>query len=116
MGGEQANGVGKVELAVIACLAIASAQTAQHLHFKVEIALGQRLLPQPGELGFLAPPIGLNLLLSSYRFDKPIIVVMRAVLPMLIVLFLGVLLITYVPPLTTWLPSLVAPDPSAASP
>ena len=59
------------------------------------------------ELGFLAPPIGLNLLLSSYRFNKPIVEVMRAVLPMLFVLLLGVLLITYFPPLTTWLPGLV---------
>jgi tripartite ATP-independent transporter DctM subunit len=59
------------------------------------------------ELGFIAPPVGLNLLLSSYRFDKPILQVMRAVIPMLFVLLLGVLLVTYFPPLTTWLPSLV---------
>jgi C4-dicarboxylate transporter, DctM subunit len=58
------------------------------------------------ELGFLAPPIGLNLLLSSYRFNKPILEVMRAAFPMLLVLLIGVLLITYFPPLTTWLPSL----------
>ena len=58
------------------------------------------------ELGFLAPPIGLNLLLSSYRFNKPMVEVMRAVLPMLGVQFIGVLLITYVPPLTTFLPRL----------
>jgi C4-dicarboxylate transporter, DctM subunit len=58
------------------------------------------------ELGFLAPPVGLNLLLSSYRFNKPILEVMRAVLPMLLVLFIGVLLITYFPPLTTFLPRL----------
>jgi tripartite ATP-independent transporter DctM subunit len=58
------------------------------------------------ELGFLAPPIGLNLLLSSYRFNVPILQVMRAVFPMLCVLLAGVLLITYFPPLTTWLPSL----------
>jgi tripartite ATP-independent transporter DctM subunit len=56
------------------------------------------------ELGFLAPPVGLNLLLSSYRFNKPMVEVMRAVLPMLGVQFIGVLLITYVPPLTTLLP------------
>jgi C4-dicarboxylate transporter DctM subunit len=56
------------------------------------------------ELGYLAPPVGLNLLLSSYRFNKPILSVMRAVIPMLVVQFVGVLLITYVPPLTTWLP------------
>jgi tripartite ATP-independent transporter DctM subunit len=58
------------------------------------------------ELGFLAPPVGLNLLLSSYRFDKPIAEVTRATLPMLCVLILGVLLITYFPPLTTFLPGL----------
>jgi TRAP-type C4-dicarboxylate transport system permease large subunit len=58
------------------------------------------------ELGFLAPPVGLNLLLSSYRFKKPMVEVMRAVLPMLGVQFVGVLLITYVPPLTTLLPKL----------
>jgi TRAP-type C4-dicarboxylate transport system permease large subunit len=58
------------------------------------------------ELGFLAPPVGLNLLLASYRFNKPMVEVMRAVLPMLGVQFIGVLLITYVPPLTTFLPRL----------
>ncbi len=58
------------------------------------------------ELGYLAPPIGLNLLLASYRFNKPIVEVMRAVIPMLLVQFVGVLLITYLPWLTTWLPSL----------
>ena len=58
------------------------------------------------ELGYLAPPVGLNLLLASYRFNKPILEVMRAVLPMLAVQFVGVLLITYLPPLTTWLPGL----------
>jgi len=58
------------------------------------------------ELGFLAPPIGLNLLLASYRFNKPVSTVTRAALPMLAVMVIGVLLITYVPWLTTWLPSL----------
>jgi tripartite ATP-independent transporter DctM subunit len=58
------------------------------------------------ELGFLAPPVGLNLLLASYRFNKPMIEVIRAVFPILLVLLLGVLLITYFPPLTTFLPGL----------
>jgi len=56
------------------------------------------------ELGFLAPPVGINLLLASYRFNKPVGEVMRASLPMLGVMVIGVLLITYVPWLTTWLP------------
>jgi TRAP-type C4-dicarboxylate transport system permease large subunit len=68
------------------------------------------------ELGFLAPPVGLNLLLASYRFEKPIFEVMRAVLPMLCVLFIGVLLITYFPPLTTWLPSIFAPSHTMVAP
>ncbi len=57
------------------------------------------------ELGFLAPPVGLNLLLASYRFKKPMGEVTRASLPMLGVMAIGVLLITYLPWLTTWLPS-----------
>ena len=58
------------------------------------------------ELGFLCPPVGLNLLLSSYRFNRPMAEVIRAAFPMLLVLLLGVLLITYFPPLTTFLPRL----------
>ena len=56
------------------------------------------------ELGYLTPPVGMNLFLSSYRFDKPLLEVYRAVLPMLLVLLAGVLVITYVPALTTVLP------------
>jgi tripartite ATP-independent transporter DctM subunit len=52
------------------------------------------------ELGFLHPPLGLNLLLASVRFKKPVLEVMWATLPMLGILALGVLLITYVPWLT----------------
>jgi TRAP-type C4-dicarboxylate transport system permease large subunit len=58
------------------------------------------------ELGFLAPPVGLNLLLASYRFNKPMPEVTRASFPMLCVMVVGVLLITYVPWLTTWLPGI----------
>jgi C4-dicarboxylate transporter, DctM subunit len=58
------------------------------------------------ELGYLTPPVGMNLFLSSYRFNKPMPEVARSVLPMLLVLFIGVLLITYIPALTTTLPKL----------
>jgi tripartite ATP-independent transporter DctM subunit len=60
------------------------------------------------ELGYLTPPVGMNLFLASYRFQKPIPEVIRASFPMLIVLFIGVLLITYVPFLTTALPAWLA--------
>lgn len=49
------------------------------------------------ELGFLHPPLGLNLLLASVRFQRPVLDVMKATIPMLIILAVGVLLITYVP-------------------
>jgi C4-dicarboxylate transporter DctM subunit len=61
------------------------------------------------ELGFLAPPIGLNLLLASSRLRKPVAETARAVLPVLGILFLGVLLITYVPALTLTLPRWLTP-------
>ena len=57
------------------------------------------------ELGYLTPPVGLNALLASYRFNKPLSEVLLSVLPIDAVLFIGVLFITYVPALTTWLPS-----------
>jgi tripartite ATP-independent transporter DctM subunit len=56
------------------------------------------------ELGYLTPPVGMNLFLASYRFNKPVSYVARAVLPMLGVLLVGVLLITYLPWLTLALP------------
>jgi tripartite ATP-independent transporter DctM subunit len=55
------------------------------------------------ELGFLAPPVGLNLLLASSRLKKTMGETTRAVLPLLVVLLIGVLLITYFPILTTLL-------------
>jgi len=49
------------------------------------------------ELGYLTPPVGLNLYLSSYTFDEPINKVYRYVAPFLLVQVAVVLLITYVP-------------------
>ena len=52
------------------------------------------------ELGYLTPPVGLNLFLASYRFERPLLAVYRAAVPALVILGIGVLLITYVPGLT----------------
>ena len=49
------------------------------------------------ELGFLFPPVGLNLFLSSSRFNKPLTSLYRHILPFLIITGVGVLLITYLP-------------------
>lgn len=61
------------------------------------------------ELGYLTPPVGLNLFLSSCRFGKTLPEVMRAALPMMVVLMIGVGLITFVPALTTTLPQWFGP-------
>jgi len=52
------------------------------------------------ELGYLTPPIGMNLCLSAYRFKQPMTAVYRATFPFYLILLGGVLLITYVPALT----------------
>lgn len=65
------------------------------------------------ELGYLTPPVGLNLFLASYRFDKPLLRIYKATLPMLIILAIGVLLITYLPFLTTGIFSLFGMEPGA---
>jgi tripartite ATP-independent transporter DctM subunit len=56
------------------------------------------------EIGYLTPPIGLNLYMSSYRFKRPVSEVLLSVIPIVLVMHSVVLLITYVPWLTTALP------------
>ncbi|HYA20709.1 MAG TPA: TRAP transporter large permease subunit [Burkholderiales bacterium] len=53
------------------------------------------------ELGYLTPPMGMNLFLASYRFRKPFPEVCRSIVPIFLVLLIGVVLITYIPWLTT---------------
>ncbi len=55
------------------------------------------------ELGFITPPVGLNLFLASYRFEMPLLTLYRNVFPFFLVQFAIVLVITYVPDLTLWL-------------
>lgn len=52
------------------------------------------------QLGYLTPPVGLNLFIASYRFDKPILEVCRATLPFLLILLLSVIAITFWPQLS----------------
>ena len=55
------------------------------------------------ELGYLMPPMGENLFLASYRFERPLTEVYRSTLPYTAIVLGVVLLITYVPGLTLWL-------------
>lgn len=52
------------------------------------------------ELGYLTPPVGMNLCLSAYRFKQPLTTVYRATLPFYLILLIAVLLITYFPAIT----------------
>ena len=55
------------------------------------------------ELGYLTPPVGLNLFLASYRFDEPLARIYKTVIPFFLMLLFTVLLITYIPWLSTGL-------------
>jgi C4-dicarboxylate transporter DctM subunit len=58
------------------------------------------------EIAYLAPPLGLNLIISSFRFERPVTEVYRSVLPFIGVLGITLAITTYVPWLSTYLPSL----------
>ncbi|MBI2889696.1 MAG: TRAP transporter large permease subunit [Nitrospirae bacterium] len=55
------------------------------------------------EIGYLTPPVGMNLFISSFRFQRPVIELYRASFPFLIVLLLALVAITYWPGLSLWL-------------
>jgi TRAP-type C4-dicarboxylate transport system permease large subunit len=61
------------------------------------------------EVGFLLPPVGLNLFLSSIRFQRPLPSLYRPILPFLLLMFGAALAISYVPWLSTML---LPPDTS----
>ncbi len=52
------------------------------------------------EIGYLTPPVGLNLFISSFRFEKSIGKVTLATLPFIAILFAALMIITYVPELS----------------
>jgi len=49
------------------------------------------------QIGYLTPPVGLDLFIASYRFEQPIMTIYRATLPFLLLLLLALVIITYVP-------------------
>jgi TRAP-type C4-dicarboxylate transport system permease large subunit len=57
------------------------------------------------EVGFLTPPMGLNLFLASYRFNKSFLTICASVIPFILIQLSIVFLVTYVPWLSTWLVS-----------
>jgi C4-dicarboxylate transporter DctM subunit len=59
------------------------------------------------EMGFLIPPVGMNLFISSIRFGKPVGYVCRTVIPYLVILTIVLAMVTYIPWISTYLPSFV---------
>ncbi|MFP4467129.1 MAG: TRAP transporter large permease [Candidatus Goldiibacteriota bacterium] len=54
-------------------------------------------------IGYMTPPVGLSLFISSFRFRKPIVKLYSAVLPFLVVMLVGLILVTYIPELSLYL-------------
>ena len=58
-------------------------------------------------IGYNTPPVGLNLFIASSRFERPIVQIYKATLPFLLLLLFTLLLITYWPALSLFLPGLL---------
>jgi C4-dicarboxylate transporter DctM subunit len=52
------------------------------------------------EIGYITPPVGINLFISSFRFNKPILEIYKSTLPFLFILLITLLIITFIPWLT----------------
>ena len=76
----------------------------------VPVALGYQIHPlhlgviflANMQIGYFTPPVGMNLFIASYRFNKPITEIYQATLPFMLILLAAVLMITYMPWLSTW--------------
>ncbi len=67
------------------------------------------------EIGYLTPPLGLNLFVASTLFHKPLGDVVKGVLPYMAIILVGVLAITYIPAISLGLGRLLQPAPFAAT-
>jgi hypothetical protein len=56
------------------------------------------------EIGYMTPPVGINLFLSAMRFKKPVVELYRVSVPFLLLLLVALAIITYVPKVSLWLP------------
>ncbi|MEL6823905.1 MAG: TRAP transporter large permease subunit [Calditrichota bacterium] len=62
------------------------------------------------EIGYITPPVGINLFISSFRFGKPITQLYSASLPFLLILLVALMIITYVPELSLFLVDMFIPE------
>lgn len=59
------------------------------------------------EIGYSTPPVGMNLFISCFRFNKSVLSLYRAAIPFLVILLIGLFIITYVPQLSLGLVSIL---------
>lgn len=59
------------------------------------------------EIGYLTPPVGMNLFISSMKFDKSVVLLYRSVLLFIGLLLIALILVTYIPELSLWLPEVL---------
>jgi TRAP-type C4-dicarboxylate transport system permease large subunit len=55
------------------------------------------------EIGYLTPPVGLNLFMSSLRFKKPMLYIAKSILVFIVLELIALMIITYYPDLSLWL-------------
>jgi tripartite ATP-independent transporter DctM subunit len=92
-----------IVVAVPLVLPLARAYGLDPYHFAIIFLLNL-------EIAYLMPPLGINLFISSIRFGRPVTSLYRSVLMFIGVLFATLMVVSYVPILTTWLPSKVQGD------
>lgn len=54
------------------------------------------------EIGYMTPPVGINLFIASQRFGKSILTLFRSAVPFLGIMLIWLLMISYIPALTLW--------------
>ncbi len=89
-----------IVVAVPLILPLATAYGLDPYHFAIIFLLNL-------EIAYLMPPLGINLFISSIRFGKPVTELYGTVLVFIAVLFVTLMVVCYVPSITTFLPSLI---------
>lgn len=59
------------------------------------------------EIGYLTPPVGMNLFISSMKFDRSVVLLYRSVILFIGLLLIALILVTYIPDLSLWLPRML---------
>lgn len=81
-------------------LPVAVALGIDPIHFGIMITINM-------ELGMVSPPVGLNLFVTSSLTKMPMKDVVVATLPWTATIFVGLMLVTYIPEISLWLPNLM---------